>query len=124
MLRFIRVSCLLLIALSPTPAWAQYAVPQLSRAKPNKSDASDRAMAALELAKLAAQDGLVDVSFEAVRRAIGKGPPVKAVDLGGLLSSNPNASQAMMRMGGMGGMVADDSRQRLAEKLIELNKTW
>ena len=40
---------------------------------------------AIDLARIAAESNLPDVSMEAVQRAVGKGPVVASVNLGGLL---------------------------------------
>ena len=119
------VLCLLVLGLVPARLSAQIAASPFGaspfgRTPTKRSDASDKAMAALDLAKQAAKDGLTNVSFEAVKRAIGKGPPVKAVDLGGLLSNNPNSARVRMSS----RQAPDDSRQRLAQKLLEVDKLW
>ncbi len=53
---------------------------------PQSTEVSARALQGLEIAMRAAEHGLIGVSVEAVRRSVGKGPPIAALRLGGLLS--------------------------------------
>lgn len=100
------------VFLRSTPASSQTSAP-----------ASDRSLAALDLAIKAAEAGIPDVSMEAVRRAVGAGPPVSAVNLGGLLG--PGGQPSVVYSTGLGGTPpADDSRQKLTDKLQQVNEAW
>ena len=60
---------------------------------------AERCLAGIDLAIIAAESGLVDVSFEAMRRATTKGPPVASVELGGLLGNKGAAARAQPTLG-------------------------
>lgn len=88
---------------------------------------SSRSLAALDLAVEAADKGFLDVSMEAVRRAVGSGPPVSNVNLGGLLGGQSAAQSGGFGMGGGGYGAAQSNntdQTTIAEKLQEVDKAW
>ncbi|GAB5406394.1 MAG: hypothetical protein Aurels2KO_46250 [Aureliella sp.] len=101
---------------------AQLIVPYLTnqpQTQPTGSHAQ-RSLAALRLADEAAQAGLLDVSVEAVRRAIGDGPPVEAVQLGSILGGGqPNPR--IIRNNNQQNVTHENT---LAQKLAVLDATW
>ncbi len=103
-------------------ASAQALVPMLggpNAPTASMSSHSERCLAALRLADEAAQAGLMDVSIEAVKRAIGEGPPVEAVKLGTLLGGSASQNR------NAGNSQADVSDQNaLSLRLAELDATW
>lgn len=102
-------TCGLAQVISVSPSGGQRAAPA--------DDATQRSLAALDLALLAAESGLEDISFEAVRRAAGKGPPVSAVNLGGLL--NPTQSQSATNDAN-----ALSGQAQIAQRLGRVHEAW
>lgn len=87
--------------------------------KPNS--AANRSLAALDLAIMAAESGLPDVSFEAVKRAVGKGPPLAVVKLGGILSGGQTRNSGY----GSSQPSNESSAQiRTAARLLKVNQAW
>lgn len=87
----------------------------------SKTDHAERSIAAADLAIIAAEAGLLDVSIEALKRAAGKGPPVSSVDLGGLLSSNPNARSTRSSSR---DERFETAQVKLAKRLVQLHQIW
>lgn len=85
------------------------------------NNAANRSLAALDLAILAAESGLPDVSFEAVKRAVGNGPPVAAVQLGGILSGGQAGSRGY---GSSRPSVEANAQTLTAARLIKVNQAW
>ena len=95
--------------------WAQgNATPQTGDA-----DHAARSIAAADLAILAAQSGIIDISLEAMKRAVGKGPPVSSVDLGGLLSSQPRQTSSSRNADPI-----ESAQTKIAKRLLKLNAIW
>ena len=83
----------------------------------------DRAMAALSIARSSAEAKLLDVSFEAVRRAVGKGPPVASVELGGLLGGRPRPGATINPIGSNPAPTASTDIQ-FAKELVAISDLW
>ena len=83
----------------------------------------DRAMAALSIARSSAEAKLLDVSFEAVRRAGGKGPPVASVELGGLLGGRPRPGATNNPFGNNPAPTASTDIQ-FAKELVAISDLW
>jgi hypothetical protein len=112
------------------PATSVRAFMSRNAAKPEDHSHAERCLAAIDLAMLAAESGIMDVSVEAMRRATVKGPPVANMQLGGLLSSGTQGG-AVSRGGAMyvtsssAGQTATSSAQaKLASRLLELHEIW
>ncbi|MEQ1903326.1 MAG: DUF1583 domain-containing protein [Pirellulaceae bacterium] len=83
-------------------------------------DPIDRSLAALELSRAAAESGLKDVSLEAVRRAMGNGPPVSSVELGGLLGNSPNRQMSSSQLTQQSNL----KQTQVVNQLIQIAKVW
>lgn len=119
---------LILTALFATAntAQAQFAISTSSSpnaAKPPKTDHAERSLAAIDLAIFAAEAGIMDVSLEAMSRAVAKGPPVASVDLGGLLSSGPRVRRSSSR-NNPAQTEAATAQMKLAKRLDRLHAAW
>lgn len=84
---------------------------------------AERCLAAIDLAIVAAESGIVDVSIEAMRRAVRQGPPVANLKLGGLLSSQPPSSVGLSSNNAQPSE-AETAQTRLAQRLYHLNEVW
>lgn len=96
-------------------------------AKPEDNSHAERCLAAIDLAMLAAESGIMDVSVEAMRRATMKGPPVANMQLGGLLGSKPSQQQGIVFSGSNStnqNSAAVTAQAKLAARLIELHEVW
>ncbi|MFO7908070.1 MAG: DUF1583 domain-containing protein [Pirellulaceae bacterium] len=107
------------VGLPALPAAGQYSVVQSFSQPSSDSRLSERQLAALDLALLAARKGLHDVSYEAVKRAVGDGPPVSGSGLGGLLSSGQQ--QAQMRSS---PSQDTDQQAQVARRLTKISRAW
>ncbi len=111
----------------PTVTFGQAGSYVISRGGPGTTkpatDHAARSLAAIDLAVMAAESGLIDVSLEAMRRAVAKGPPVSSTDLGGLLSSAPQSANVRSR-GTQAGQEAATAQSRLANRLLRLHRVW
>ncbi|MFN3193203.1 MAG: DUF1583 domain-containing protein [Aureliella sp.] len=114
-------------------AYAQVRVLSQSFAVPSQTatkgiSATQRSQAALFLAKQAAEAGFIDVSFEAVRRAVGDGPPVQSAGLGGLLSGGPSPRSSRVIVSSnnpFGGSTSGTNGQTNTAKILqELDSIW
>ncbi len=83
-----------------------------------------RALSALELASIAAESNLHDVSLEAVRRAVGRGPVVATVNLGGLLGGGPATRSPFSSPSRNQISEAAQFQAELANKLVSLDRLW
>lgn len=95
-------------------------------APPSPADTShaERCLAGIDLAIIAAESGIVDVSFEAMQRATTKGPPVASMELGGLLGDKGAA-----RVRATSGVPSreqeiESAQMKLAKRLQTLNTLW
>lgn len=103
---------------------AQFATISSSQgSQSNKREPLQRSLAAIDLAIMAAESGVLDVSFDAVQRAVAKGPPVSAFDLGGLLS---NASSTRTNIGMRRSQTSDPASAQVALslRLQKLDQAW
>lgn len=124
---FAAPACLFLSLLSSQVA-GQIAVPYTRVVSPasntpageNATHAS-RVLAALNVAREAAKNGYLDVSYEAVRRAVGSGPPVAVSGLGGLLGGQQLTTQIRTSNS---SPVVDPLQQELAKSLAAVNAVW
>ncbi len=89
---------------------------------PADTSHAERCLAAVDLALIAAESGIIDVSVEAMRRATRKGPPVASVDLGGLLSTKQN-TRTTTATGGA-NVAAESAQAKLAARLHRLHQVW
>ena len=86
---------------------------------------AERCLAGIDLAIIAAESGLVDVSFEAMRRATTKGPPVASVELGGLLGNKGAAARVQPTLGAPSReQEAESAQMKVAKRLQVLNAAW
>lgn len=93
-------------------------------AEPQDKSHAQRCLAAIDLAVVAAESGIVDVSMEAMRRATRKGPPVASMELGGLLSTKPNARSRQVTSGNAANLEAASAQAKLAGRLHHLHQIW
>jgi hypothetical protein len=118
---FLLVTPLLL----PDIALGQYARAASKTSNSAKTDHAGRSLAAIDLAIIAAESGIMDVSLEALRRAVDKGPPVSSVDLGGLLSTNPKARRlSPSPRNNPAAQEAATAQVKLAKRLQRLHEIW
>ncbi|MEM9660644.1 MAG: hypothetical protein AAF961_19940, partial [Planctomycetota bacterium] len=114
-------------AVAATPRLAAAQTYSLSIAgSPSKAPVSDHAMrsvAAIDLAVMAAEAGLLDVSIEAMQRAVASGPPVSAADLGGLLSAGAPSPRGVS-VAGQPNQQAETAKSQLAQRLMRLHEVW
>ena len=114
---------LLALLLLPNLAYGQLALrASTTRQAPEKTDHAERSLAAIDLAIIAAESGIMDVSVEAMTRAVGKGPPVSSVDLGGLLRSQPNSSRPPRNS--QAAQEVMTAQVKLAKRLRRLHDAW
>jgi hypothetical protein len=93
-------------------------------APPTDTSHAERCLAGIDLAIIAAEAGVIDVSFEAMRRATTKGPPVSSVELGGLLS-NKGAARARSTSGVPSReQEAESAQMKVAKRLQILHAAW
>ncbi len=103
-------------------AWGQVAA-AATPASPSDTSHAKRCLAAIDLAIIAAESGIVDVSIEAMRRATRKGPPVASIELGGLLSNKPNP-RSRSSPGTTANFEALSAQAKLAARLHRLHRIW
>lgn len=94
----------------------------LSSGKPSAQSHAERCVAAVDLGIMAAEGGVLDISVEAMERAAKKGPPVTSVDLGGILSSNPQT--ARYSSSSQQPSQNEQGEAKLASRLQRLNEVW
>lgn len=131
MIRFtlVATNCLLLLIPTTRVAGQTVYIPTYSSASRGATASpggegshASRVRAALSVAKQAANSGHLDVSFEAVRRAVGNGPPLAVSGLGGLLGSQ---QQQMSPFGSSNrSPVVDPQQLELARSLAAVNAVW
>ncbi len=111
-------------ALSP-PALAQVVLSVASpyAAKPEDNSHAERCLAALDLAMLAAESGIMDVSIDAMQRATAKGPPVAGMELGSLLGNNSRPRSASPSNSPR-STAAASAQAKLGARLLELHEVW
>ncbi|REK10952.1 MAG: DUF1583 domain-containing protein [Planctomycetota bacterium] len=114
--------CALAAMLVAAPALVAGQVARTARKPADPADAShaERCVAAIDLAVVAAESGIVDVSMEAMRRATQKGPPVANLELGGLLGKKP------VQSGNPGNQPTptESAQSKLASRLQKLHAAW
>ena len=126
--RRVPLALVALLAWMPATGSAQVQVmvrPSVSVSPPLPDDHAQRCQAAIDLAVIAAESGLADLSLETMRRGMAKGPPVSRVALGGLLGGPSSRSSASVNP--FGGPAGDDSattQVRLAKRLLHLHEVW
>ena len=111
----------IVIVAGPSPCSAQWTVYASSGQPPApQTDHFEKALAAIDLAVMAADCGLVDVSIEAVERAVAKGPPVRSVNLSSMLShpAQPTAFRPSQVSS------SSNARAQLAQRLLDLDEAW
>jgi len=92
--------------------------------KPEDNSHAERCLAAIDLAMLAAESGIMDVSVEAMRRATMKGPPVANMQLGGLLGSQPQQQGVSFNIRNAQASPVTSAQVKLAARLLELHEVW
>ncbi len=113
------------VALQARPATTFNAFSARGAAKPEDNSHAERCLAAIDLAMLAAESGIMDVSVEAMRRATMKGPPVANMQLGGLLGAKPAQQQGItFNLRSRQSAPAASAQARLAARLLELHEVW
>lgn len=113
------------VVLQARPAAAVRNLSIRGAAKPEDNSHAERCLAAIDLAMLAAESGIMDVSVEAMRRATMKGPPVANMQLGGLLGSKPAQQQGItVNFGSAQATPATSAQAKLAARLLELHEIW
>jgi hypothetical protein len=91
---------------------------------PADTSHAERCLAGIDLAIIAAEAGIVDVSFEAMRRATTKGPPVAAIELGGLLSNKAATRVRSTANAPSREQEADLAQIKVAKRLQRLSEIW
>ena len=115
----IAILVLLCTAISTPAQIATVASPNRSTSK-RKTNHAERCVAAVDLAVLAAESGIMDVSMEAMHRACKKGPPVASIELSGILS--PGARQPRNRQNQH--QEQENAQVELAKRLQRLQAAW
>ncbi len=89
-----------------------------------ESPQAKKVFAAIELAKMAAEADQPEVSFDAIQRAVAKGPVISKVDLGGLLSSPQQNTSSMSSSNS--GIVSPQQQAatKAAARMIEVSDLW
>ena len=112
-----------IVALAPSAIAQQVLLGSGQSAADKKSDHAGRSLAAIDLAILAAENGAMDVSLEAMRRACRQGPPVASIQLGGILGT-PQPSQSFNAYLSGSSEPHDTAEQRFSERLQDLQEVW
>ena len=111
---------LFLFATLVKPAYAQFD----DETKSTESPQEKKVLAALELAKMAAEINQPEISFEAVRRVSLTGPVISKVDLGGLLSNPQQNNSISASSTSNTATPQQQAAARVAAKMIEVNELW
>ena len=79
---------------------------------------------AAQLAKLAAEKGLPDLSIRAIRDSLTFGPPVSGSDVGGFGATPTNGNRVVRYVNGLPAVGQDQVSQQVEQGLYELELIW
>jgi hypothetical protein len=90
----------------------------------NDTSHAARCLAGVDLAIMAAEAGIIDVSFEAMHRATISGPPVASVELGGLLGDKSAAGARAAPGVPSREQEVESAQMKMASRLQTLHAMW
>ena len=120
---FVLLGMLAMGGLAPSASGQQALLGASPSASDYKSDHANRCLAAIDLAIMSAENGAVDVSIEAMRRACRQGPPVASIQLGDILGSAQQSS-SLRSSSSRTNESSDSTQQRISQRLQDLQGVW